>query len=59
MEHAPLATGARVVGPERLRNDRAAMPGYQVVGVYSESTIVQGGSIHCVTREIPTVTATS
>ena len=33
----------------------AAMPDHEVVGVNSESTIVVGGSIHCVTRELPLV----
>ena len=36
-----------------------AMPEHRVVGVDTESTIVLGGSIHCVTREIPAVRATS
>jgi agmatine deiminase len=33
----------------------AALPGYRIVGVNSESTIVQGGSIHCITKEIPSL----
>lgn len=32
---------------------RRVLPGYNVVGVLSESTIVVGGSIHCITKEIP------
>ncbi|WP_394824782.1 agmatine deiminase family protein [Pendulispora albinea] len=36
---------------------KAALPGYTVVGVNSEGPIVQGGSIHCITKEIPTVAA--
>lgn len=32
---------------------KAVLPDYEVVGVMSESTIVQGGSIHCITKEIP------
>ena len=38
---------------------RRAMPGSRVVGVNTQSTIVLGGSIHCVTREIPAVGASS
>ena len=38
-----------------VRAYASAMPRYEVVGVNSESTIVVGGSIHCVTREIPAV----
>lgn len=36
---------------------KAALPDYNVVGVLSESTIVQGGSIHCITKEIPSLPA--
>jgi agmatine deiminase len=32
---------------------KAALPDYEIVGVNSESTIGMGGSIHCVTKEIP------
>lgn len=32
---------------------RRLLPGYTVTGVLSESTIVVGGSIHCITKEIP------
>lgn len=32
---------------------KSALPGYEVVGVNSEATIVEGGSIHCITKEIP------
>lgn len=32
---------------------KSALPDYNVVGVLSESTIVIGGSIHCITKEIP------
>lgn len=32
---------------------RAALPDYEIIGVNSESTIGMGGSIHCVTKEIP------
>ncbi|WP_394842200.1 agmatine deiminase family protein [Pendulispora brunnea] len=33
----------------------SAMPGYRVVGVNSESSIGDGGAIHCLTREIPSL----
>jgi agmatine deiminase len=42
---------------EAVQAYRAAMPGYEVVGVNSEATIVLGGSIHCITREIPALPA--
>jgi agmatine/peptidylarginine deiminase len=42
---------------EAVQAYRDAMPGYEVVGVNSEATIVLGGSIHCVTREIPALPA--
>jgi len=35
---------------------KIALPDYEIVGVNSESTIVQGGSIHCITKEIPVPT---
>lgn len=40
---------------EAVQAYSAALPGYRIVGVNSESTIVQGGSIHCITKEIPVV----
>ena len=32
---------------------QAAMPGYTIVGVNSEGIIGEGGSVHCITKEIP------
>ncbi len=36
---------------------RSALPGYEVVGVFSDSTITMGGSIHCVTKDLPALKA--
>ncbi|WP_394849495.1 agmatine deiminase family protein [Pendulispora brunnea] len=36
---------------------KSALPDYNVVGVNSEATIVEGGSIHCITKEIPSTGA--
>ncbi len=38
---------------EAVQAYREALPGYEIVGVNTEATIVLGGSIHCITREIP------
>ncbi|WP_394846403.1 agmatine deiminase family protein [Pendulispora brunnea] len=40
---------------EARRAYESAMPGYRVVGINSESTIHSGGSIHCLTKEIPAI----
>jgi agmatine deiminase len=40
---------------EAKRTYERLLPGYTITGVLSESTIVQGGSIHCITKEIPAV----
>lgn len=41
---------------DAVRTYESVLPGYKIVGVHSESTIVIGGSIHCITKEIPVVT---
>jgi agmatine deiminase len=46
----------RTKNDEAVRAYKSALPDYNIVGVLSESTIVQGGSIHCITKEIPVVT---
>jgi len=36
-----------------LRIYREALPGYRIIGINAESIIPAGGTIHCVTHEIP------
>ena len=42
---------------EAVATYKSVLPDYTIVGVLSESTIVQGGSIHCITKEIPALTS--
>jgi agmatine deiminase len=49
----PFYNNQTAANEEAKRTYEAALPGYRIVGVNSESTIVQGGSIHCITKEIP------